>query len=111
MYLNLDELTLSLSLFVGFDNTFKINLFLEHFLEALDMQSLFSFSRIIEYVLVERQYMAMFAFVFYGFLVFGNMFRTFFISYRISLLFEQFLHCLNSFLFNKVFLNSPLTHS
>ena len=60
---------------------------------------------------MEKQYMANFALVFDGFLVFGNMFTTFFISYRISLLFECILQCLNSFLFNRVFLNSPLTSS
>ena len=35
VHLNLDELTLSLLFFMSFDNKFKINLFLEHFLEAL----------------------------------------------------------------------------
>ena len=49
---------------------------------------------------MEKQYMAKFALVFNGFLVFGDMFTTFFISYRISLLFERILQCLNSFLFN-----------
>ena len=113
IHLNLDELTLSLLFFMGFDNKFKINLFLEHFLRLWDnvavFLSLLFFSRIGMYVLMEKQYMAKFALVFYGFLVFGNMFTTFLISYRISLLFERILQCLNSFLFNKVFLNSPLT--
>ena len=62
-------------------------------------------------VLMEKQYMARFALVLYGFLVFGNMFTTFFISYRISLLFVRTLQCLNSFLFDRVCLNSPLTYS
>ena len=35
IHLNLDELTLSLLLFMDFDSKFKINLFLEQFLEAL----------------------------------------------------------------------------
>ena len=103
IHLNLDELTLSLFFFMGFDNKSKINLFLEDFL------SLLSFLQIGVYVLMEKQYMAKFALVFYGFLVFGNMFTTFLISYRISLLFERILQCLNSFLFNRVFLNSSLT--
>ena len=111
MHLNLDELTLSLLFFIGFDHKFTINLFLEHFWRFWDnaavFLSLLSFSRIGMYVLMEKQYMAKFALVFYGFLVFGNMFTTFFISYRISLLFERTLQCLNSFLFNRVFLNSP----
>ena len=47
--------------------------------------------------------MAKFALVFYGLLVFGNMFITFFISYRTSLLFELILQCLNRFLFNGIF--------
>ena len=34
-----------------------------------------------------------------------------FISYRISLLFERILQFLNSFLFNRFFLNNPLTPS
>ena len=115
IHLNLDELTLSLLLLMGFDNKFKINLFLEHFLEALSnaavFLSLLSFSRIGVYVLMEKQYMAKFALVFYDFLLFGNMFTTFCISYRISLLFERILQCLNSFLFNRVFLNIPFTSS
>ena len=114
IHLNLDELTLSLLLFIGFDHKFTINLFLEHFWlwdDAAVFLSLLSFSRIGMYVLMEKQYMAKFALVFYGFLVFGNMFTTFFISYPFSLLFERILQCLNSFLFNRVFLNSPLTSS
>ena len=35
IHLNLDELTLSLLLFMGFDNKLKINFFLAYFLEAL----------------------------------------------------------------------------
>ena len=55
--------------------------------------------------------MAKCALVFYGLLVFSIMFTAFFISYQISLLFDCILQCLNSFLFNRVFLNSPLTSS
>ena len=115
IHLNLDELTLSSLFFMGFDNKFKINLFLEHFWRLWDnaavFLSLLSVSRIGVCVLMEKQYMAKLALVFYGFLVFGNMFTTFFISYQISLLFARILQCLNSFLFNRVFLNSPLTSS
>ena len=99
--------TFSLLFFMGFDNKFKINLFLEHFWRLWDnaavFLSLLFFSRIGMYVLMEKQYMAKFALVFYGFLVFGNMFTTFFISYRIFLLFESILQCLNSFLFKGFF--------
>ena len=113
MHLNLDELTHSLLFFMGFDNKFKMNPFLENFSQALDNAAVFlrflSFSRIVVYVLMERQYMSKFALVFYVFLVFGNIFTIFFISYQISLLFTRILQCLNSFLFNKVYLNSPLT--
>ena len=56
------------------------------------------------YVLMERQCTAKFTLIFYGFLVFGNMFTIFFISYWISLVFEPILQCIN-----RVFLNSPLT--
>ena len=59
--------------------------------------SLLSFLRIGVYVSMEKQYMANFAFVFYGFLVFGNMITTFFISCRISLLLERILQCLTVF--------------
>ena len=113
----IDELTLSLLFFMVFDNKFKIELLLEHFFfhllwdNAAVFLSLLSLSRIGVYVLMEKQYMTKFALVFYGFLVFGNMFTTLFISYRISLLLERILQCLNSFLFNRVFLNSPLTSS
>ena len=48
--------------------------------------------------------MVKFALIFYGFLVSGNMFTTFFISYRISLVFKRILQCMNW-----VFLNNPLT--
>ena len=48
--------------------------------------------------------MVKFALIFYGFLVFDNMFTIFFISYRISLVFERILQCMNW-----VFLNNPLT--
>ena len=41
--------------------------------------------------------MAKFALVFYGFLIYGNIITTFFISYRISLLFERILRCLTVF--------------
>ena len=41
--------------------------------------------------------MAKFALVFYGFLVFGNMITTFFITYQISLLLECILQCLTVF--------------
>ena len=91
IHLNLDELTLSLFFFMGFDNKSKINLFLEDFL------SLLSFLQIGVYVLMEKQYMAKFALVFYGFLVFGNMITTFLMSYRISLLLECILQCLTVF--------------
>ena len=117
IHLNLDELTLSLLFFMVFDNKFKIELPLEHFFfhllwdNAAVFLSLLSLSRIGVYVLMEKQYMTKFALVFYEFLVFGNIFTTFFISYRISLLLERILQCLNSFLFNRVFLNSPLTSS
>ena len=112
---NLDELTLSLLFFMGFDNKFKSTYFLNIFWRLWDNAAIFlsllSFSRIGVYVLMAKEYMATFALVFHGFLVLGNVFTTFFISYRISLLFERILQCLNSFLFNKVFLNSPLTSS
>ena len=54
--------------------------------------------------------MAKFAFVFYEVLVFGNMFTTFFISYRISVV-RAYFTVLEQFLFTRVFLNSPLTSS
>ena len=53
---------------------------------------------------------------FYGFLVFGNTFTTFCIVYQNSLVFERILQCMNnfllmnSFLFNRFFLNSPLPY-
>ena len=88
IHLNLDELTLSLLFFMGFDNKFKINLFLEHFLRLWDnvavFLSLLFFSRIGMYVLMEKQYMAKFALVFYGFLIFGNTFTTFFMLSNLS---------------------------
>ena len=54
------------------------------------------------HVLMERQYIAKFALIFYRFLVFGHMFTTLFISYRISLAYERILQFTNG-----VFLNSP----
>ena len=55
---------------------------------------------------MKKQYIAKFTLVFYGFLVFGNMISTFFISYRISLLLERILQCLTVFLFNRVFIGN-----
>ena len=113
--LNLDKLTLSLLFLMGLtinsNQLFSFNLFLEALLIAAVFLSLLSFSRIVVYVLMEKQCIAKFALVFYGFFVSGNMLITFFISYRISLLFESILQYLNSFLFNKTFLNSPFTSS
>lgn len=48
--------------------------------------------------------MVKFALIFYGFLIFCKMFTIFFISYRVSLVFERILQCMN-----RVFLNNPLT--
>ena len=90
-------------------STYFLNIFWRLWDNAAVFLSSLSFSRIVVYVFMEKKYMAKFALVFYGFLVFGNMFTTFFISYQISLLFESILHCLNSFLVSRVFLNSPLT--
>ena len=90
--LNFDELTLSLLFFMVFDNKFKINLFFWRLWNnAAIFLSLLSFLRKVVYVLTEKQYMAKFALVFYGFLVFRNMTTSFFISYRISLLLERIL--------------------
>ena len=71
--------------------------------------SLLSFLRIVVYVLMKRHHMAKFTPTLYVILVFGNMFTTFLISYRISLLFEGILQSLNSFLFYRVFLNNHVT--
>ena len=69
--------------------------------------TLLSFLRKGVYVLTEKQYVAKFALVFYGFLVFRNMITSFFISYWISLLLDRILEC---FLFNRVFVrNTKLT--
>ena len=87
IHLNLDELTFSLLFFMNFDNKFKITLVYFPFYE------------------MEKQYMAKFALVFYGFLVFGNTITTFLISYRISVLLERILQCLTVF-FNRVFVGN-----
>ena len=111
---NLDELTLSLFswvLIINSKSTYFLNIFWRRWDNAAVFLSLLSFSRIAVYVLIKKQYMAKFAIVFYGFLLFGNMFTTFFINYRISLLFKRILQCLNNFLCNRVFLNRPLTSS
>ena len=75
IHLNLDKLTLSLSFFMGFDNKFKINLFFGGFVNPAVFLSLLSFSRIVVYVLMEKQYLAKFALVFNGFLLFGNVYN------------------------------------
>ena len=118
LHSNLDELILSLFFFffsrvltINSKSTYFLNIFWRLCDNAAVFLSLLSCSRIGVYVLMEKQYMAKFALAFYGFLVFGNMFTTFFVSYRISLLFERILQRLNSFSFNRVFLNSPLTSS
>ena len=111
IHFNLDKLTLSLLFFMSFDNKFKINLFFGGFVNPTVFLSLLSISRIVVYVLMEKQYLAKFALVFNGFLLFGNMFATCFISWRISLLFKRILQYLNNFLFNRIFLNSLLTSS
>ena len=115
IHLNLHELIFhccfSWVLTINSKSTYFLNIFWRLWDNAAVFLSLLSFSRIDVYVLMEWQHMAKFALVFYGFLVLGNMFTTFFISYRISLLLERILQCLNSFLFNRVFLNSPLTSS
>ena len=41
IHLHLDEVTLSLLFFMGFDNKFKINLFLGHFLRLWDNVAVF----------------------------------------------------------------------
>ena len=97
IYLSLDELTLSLLFFMGFDNKLKINLFFEALGQCIHFPSLLSFLRIGVYVLMEKQHIAKFALVFYGFLVSGNMITTFFLCYRISLLLERILQCLTVF--------------
>ena len=116
IHLNLDELPLlhccfSWVLTINSKSTYFLNIFWRLWDNTAVFLSLHSFSRIGVYVLMEKQYMAKLSHVFYGFLVFGNMFTTFFISYRISLLFERISQCWNRFLFNRVFLNIPLTSS
>ena len=108
---NLDELTLSLFswvLIINSKSTYFLNIFWRRWDNAAVFLSLLSFSRIAVYVLIKRQYIAKFAIVFYGFLLLGHMFTTFFINYRLSLFFERILQC---FLCNRVFPNSPLTSS
>ena len=99
--LNLDELIFhccfSWVLTINSKSTHFLNIFWSIWNNAVVFLSLLSFSRIGVYLLMEKQYMAKFALVFYEFLVFGNMFTIFFISYKISLLFARILQCLNSF--------------
>ena len=82
IHLNLDELTLSLLfswvLSINSKSTYFLNMFWRLWNNAALFLSLLSFSQIGVYVLKEKQYMAKFALVFYGFLVLGNMFTTFF---------------------------------
>ena len=106
---NLDELTISLLLLTINSEYYFLNTFDGLWDNTAVYLCLPSFSQIVVYVIMERHYMVKFALILYGILVLGNMFTTFFISYRISLLFECILQCLNSCLFNRVFLNSPLT--
>ena len=110
MYETLVELTLSLLfLTISSKSTYFLKIFDGLWDNAVVFLCLLSFSRIVVYVLMERQYMVKFALIFYGILVLGNIFTAFFTSYRISLLFERILQCLNSCLFHRIFLNSPLT--
>ena len=85
---NLAELTLSLLfLTINSKSTYFLNIFDGLWDNAAVFLCLISFSRMVVYVLKEKQYMVKFALIFYGILALGNMFTAFFISYRISLLF------------------------
>ena len=100
---------------MGLTKNSKSNYFWNIFWRLWDNAAVFlsilSFPQIVVYELMEKQYMAKLALAFYGFLVFGNMFTSFSISYRISLLFKRILQCLNSFLIKQDFSEYPLTSS
>ena len=78
---NLDKLTISL-LFLMIDSksTYFLNIFDGLWDNTVVYLCLLSFSQILVYEIMERQYMVTFSLILYGILVLGDMFTTFFIS-------------------------------